>query len=631
MNTVKQVSANKLRTLVDAICDNQSTFSRQRLQSAVDLVERAYGQELYWTGETLLDHTVGTLQNLLAFEPDEDAVLVTILQHALHTKEVTLVQLEAEFGSIVKSLLADIHILSHVTLQGRRMTLHDLRLMVVSVAHDVRTVLITLASLTYVSSRMPMLSHEDRKQFCRDILHLFAPVAARLGIYSVKHELESSAFPVLYPDDYSRILDQYHRLFAENGSFFSDCTKALEEYLHAKEVTCRVFARQKLPFSVFMKMREKSLNHISDIPDLFAIRIVVPKIEDCYQVLGLLHQYANAVPHRFKDYIAFPKPNGYQSLHTTLVNVPEAPHTMMIEAQIRTTTMHREAEYGIAAHWSYKEVGGTAQAMQSVQLNRILTAQETLDDGSTEALADHIFVLTPRGDILELPEGSTPLDFAFLVHSDLGLSFKGARVNGAMVPLDYRLENGDVIEILKHSIPQPTAQWMQVVKTASARSKLKRYLYAQERPELLQHGKKLVNEQLRKRSLPVLDAELSQLQVLDGKKLTLTEREDVLVKIGQGAETSSALVARMLSETQRSHASVPATLAPKLPVHSERSLVLEGGLRMPYRFAKCCKAEHAHTDICGLVGRQGVVMIHRTTCSSIKKANSSRKLLAQYQ
>lgn len=628
MTSTAAASQSKLQTLIHAVCADNAHFSKERLQKAVDLVEKEYVDMEYWTGWSVLEHTAGTLEQLLQFEPDEDAIVTCMLMHLLRTKDWTLMQIEAEFGPKIRSLMSDAHILSHVTLQGQRMTLHDLRLMLVSVAHDVRTILINLASLVYVSTRITELSKQHQRQFCRDILQLFAPVAARLGIYSVKQELESGAFPILYEADFERIAEQYEQLFAEYGHFFEDSAKQLEDYLHSKGITCRVLSRQKLPYSVFMKMREKGLTHITSIPDLFAIRVIVPAEADCYQALGLLHQYAKPVPHRFKDYIAFPKPNGYQSLHTTLVNVPGAPEKTMIEVQVRTNAMHREAEYGIAAHWSYKEVGSTKTAMQSAQLNRILSAQETIDDGVHQTFANHIFVLTPKGDILELPEGATPLDFAFMVHSDLGLAFKGARVNGQIVSLDYILENGDVVEVMKHNTPQPTAQWMQVAKTSSARSKLKRYLYAQERPELIAQGKKLLNEQLRRRDLPLLDAELSVLTLLDNKKLTLTEREDVLVKIGQGSEPASAVFSRLPTEQQNDPEAELIEISVKTTVR--RTVVLEDNMTMPYKFAKCCKAEEARGQIAGLVARTGSVMIHRKSCSNFKKSNASKRVEAKF-
>ena len=626
MFTFKDQTPLSLYGIIENLLAAQPELNAERIRKAVTIANHNYTLQTYWTSESLLEHTAQVLQLLLKFEPDEDAIIACLLQHILKSKDWTLLHLETEFGPKVRRLMSDINILSYVTLQGKRMTLHDLRLMMVTVSEDVRTILITLVHLTCIVRHLEKIDAERKSHFCRDVLQLFAPVAARLGIYSLKQELESGAFPVLYPHDSERISEQYEQLHAEYGIFLPVVTEKLAAFLQAKLPECRIISREKLPYSVFMKMREKSLTHIEDVPDLFAIRIIVPRETDCYQILGLLHQYATAVPNRFKDYISFPKPNGYQSLHTTLVSIPAAPDTMKFEIQIRTETMHREAELGIAAHWSYKEVGSMKGAMRSVQLHHILAAQETLDDGVHEQLVNHIFVLTPKGDIIELPEGATPLDFAFLIHTDLGLSFKGARVNGAIVPLTYTLENGDIIEIQKNSTPKPTAQWLQVLKTSSARAKLKKYLYGIERPALLVQGKKLLNEQFRKRNLPVLDAELTVLSKIDGLELTLHEREDALVKVGQSAEGSGSLFHRLdaYKHIERQQESV-VTFA-KTQVNR---LQLEGNMQMPYRFAKCCKAEDALQNIVGLINRQGEVMIHRQTCKMIANANSSRMLQAE--
>lgn len=628
MSTVSSTSPSRLTQAVEDILIVQPSFNAERMRKALSIAEASYKQEEHFTGEPLTEYVAGVLRKLLPFEPDEDTIIACVLHQLLRGNEWSLLDIEQEFGATIRSLISDAHILSFVTMHEKRMTLHDLRLMMLTVSDDMRTIMLTLAKLAYVSTRLPYMDSIDQAQFSKDSLQLFAPVAARLGIYSIKQELESAAFPYLYKADYERIQEQFKDLYKHHGQFLEVAQEQLTQFLQEKMVTSRVKSRQKLPYSVFMKMREKGLTHIESVPDLFAIRVIVPTEADCYQALGLLHQFGTAVPHRFKDYISFPKPNGYQSLHTTLVKVPGAPESLMLEVQIRTESMHREAEYGVAAHWSYKEVGSTEGAMRSVQLNRILAAQETLDDGEHQQFANHIFVLSPTGDILELPEGATPLDFAFLIHSDLGLSFKGARVNGRIVPLQYALENGDIIEIQKNSQPNPSPQWLQVVKTAGARNKLKKFLYAQQRPQLLSAGKKLMNDQLRKRKLPVLDTELSVLAKFDGHTLTLSQREDVLIKVGQGAETSGSVYSRL--DTLKEVQSPEELVSEAKKKGAAKSLWIEGGMRMPHRFAKCCKSEESKGAITGLINRHGNVMIHRSTCKMLKSANPTRKLRVKF-
>ena len=623
-------SSHDLTALLAQIELQATSLDPVRIQKALQIAEEAYKDLPHWSGQTVMEHVAGVLETLLPFQPDEDAVISCILHHILVSEEWNLIKLEQEFGPKVRSLVSGVHLLSHVTLRGRRSSIEDLRLMLLTVSDDVRTVLIALCDHCHLLKRIDRLEPEDRRHLCLDILSLYAPVAARLGIYSLKQEMEARAFPVIYPNDAERVHEQVEALQERHGNFLETITEDATSFLLGRGMVAEVVSREKQPFSIFSKMRQKSLSHIENIYDLYAIRVMVPSIEECYQVLGHLHQYGRPVAHRFKDYISFPKPNGYQSLHTTLMGLPGAPEDVMIEVQIRTHEMHREAEYGIAAHWSYKTYGSTALALEHAQLHQMLASQEILEEESaTPHLADHIFVLTPKGDVVELPEGATPLDFAFRVHTDVGLLFRGARVNGAMVSIDYELENGDIVEILKHSKPQPSPQWMQLLKMSSARSKLKQYFYAQDRPQLITQGKQLVNEFLKSFELPPLDPDLSLLRTCDDKTLTLQQREDVLMKIGQGAERASSLAERLPALKHIAQKTSKRQQSGSAPVPALRSttVTVEGGVPMPTRFAKCCKPNKGEVSpIVGVVNRTGEVVIHRNTCGMLRNANPERQI-----
>ena len=610
----------------------------ERVQSALRTVEEIYGDKLHWSKEKTTDHIIGTLEILLPFQPDEDAVIACLLHHSLFDGGLTLIELEQSFGPKVRSLVSGVHLLSHVTVRGRRTPIEDLRLMLLTVSDDIRTILISLCDRCHLLDRTEELESDDRRRICQDALQLFAPVAARLGIYSLKHRLESHAFPVLYPNDAERINMQVSRMYKQHGNFIDGVATYLTDALKAqgmKDVT--IVSREKQLYSIFMKMRHKSLSHIQDVYDFYALRVVVDTVEECYQALGIIHSVGRPISHRFKDYISFPKPNGYQSLHTTLARVPGAPSDIPIEIQVRTKDMHREAEFGVAAHWSYKAYGSTEHAVEHAQLQHMLASQEILDEGGGQSrLVDHIFVLSPKGDIIELPEGATPLDFAFQVHTDLGLSFRGARVNGAMVPIDHELENGDVIEILKHKIPKPSPQWFQLLKLSSARSRLKRYLYIQERPALITQGRQLVNELLHKHSMKRLDQELSILRLCDGEVLSFQQREDLLMKIGQGSERVSSLIDRLevfrtLSTANNKNEELIIVEEKILPPKSNDAVELEGGVPMPTRFAKCCKPDEKHAkEIVGVINRAGIVLVHGKTCGMLRNANPARIVKAQW-
>ncbi len=602
----------------------------ERLREAFSDAAAMYGDQLHWTGERLLSHCLGVFDTVLPFDVDDEGIIACLLHHVLDTKLWTLDDLEEKYGPSVRAIVSGTHLLSHVTMKNRRMSLENLRLMLLRVSDDIRVVLLILCEHKYKLGKLETLSPDIRRSICRDVLLLFAPVAARLGIYSLKHQMESKAFPVAYPIDSNRIEEQLHQIHTRNGDFLNESARSLTEHLAEAGIVARVEGREKQPYSIFQKMRHKSVTHVEDIYDLFALRVIVKTESECYQTLGQLHRIGHPVVNRFKDYIAFPKPNGYQSLHTTLARLPGVPEGIFIEVQIRTEAMHREADLGIAAHWSYKEGGAVQYAKRRAQLQRALSLQQPLEETTKRSvLTDHIFALTPKGDIIELPEGATPLDFAFNVHTMLGLCYKAARVNGNIVPLTYRLENGDIVEIIKHHEPHPSSNWMQLLKTTAAKSRLKRYLLAQDRPAFVQLGRELLNTELHRQHLPHLDPDLSLLKLFDGKRLTQAEREDVLVSIGQSAQQPSSILPHLdaLHEWAEKMRRIADVKHKAPPPSSPAVAQVEGDIPMPVRYARCCKAdEGVCKEITGVVGRDGVVRVHRSTCKHIRNGNPERRI-----
>lgn len=599
----------------------------KRLEQAFLAACELYGDDMHWSGVTLREHVLEVVDVLLPFQPDEDAVVAALLHHALGDRRITVAELEERFGPKVRTLVSGVHLLGHVTLRDRRHSIDDLRLILLTVSDDVRTVLIALCDRCSLLRRIDHIPQEFAKRLSRDVLQLFAPVASRLGIYALKHELEERAFPVLYPEEAAELLEQIESIMKGHERFLASVSASVKAYLLEHGVDATVDARQKQLYSIFSKMHTKSIGDIAEVYDLFAVRVIVASEAECYQALGLLHRIGRPVPNRFKDYIAFPKPNGYQSLHTTLAQMPDVPEGMFLEIQIRTPTMHREAQYGIAAHWSYKEKGSrTAQALAQAQLQRLLSTQQSVGHGAGEdALVDHIFILTPRGDIIELPEGSTPLDFAFQVHTNLGLAFRAARVNGVIVPLDYELHNGDVVEILKRKVPEPSPQWLHLLKTASSRNKLKRYLYALERPQLIDRGRDVLNAELARLHLLPLDTDLAILRHYNGEALNRERREDLLMKLGQESEKASGVLAHLDALQGKIHHAEQSRHC-RLTRH-ETTIGFPDNVPMPIRYAKCCEPqEWPRGDIAGVIGRNGIVTVHRDDCKMLKNASKGRRM-----
>ncbi len=526
-----------------------------RLREALHTAQTVYADRMHWTGESILEHCLGVLQTFLTFDPDDDALIACLLHHITEDTSWTLAKVEQKFGPVVRQMISGIHLFSYVTSNNQRMTLESMRLMFLKVSSELPLVVLLLSHQHQLLKHLSVIGVQERRRLGRDTLQLYAPVAARLGIYWLKQKLESLAFPVLYPVDSVKIVEQLEECHRRYGEFLPDVALELRRYLHEAGVAAEVAIREKQPYSIFQKMKEKTITHVEDLNDLYAVRVIVREEAECYQTLGLLHRIGHPIVGKFKDYIAFPKPNGYQSLHTTLARLSGVPEKLCVEVQVRTLLMQQEAELGIAAHWSYKEGGTAEHAAERARLQRALT-QHLIP-------RDHIFVLTPRGDIIELPEGATTLDFAFHVHTTLGLSFRAAKVNGSIVPLDHALENGDIVEILRHADPRPSPRWMQLLRTASARSRLKRYL-------AMKSGE---------RAPPDVR-----------EKITVSEKRAVKKKI--------ALVARV-----------------------------EGLIPMPVRFARCCKPDAGgNPPLAGVIGRRGDVCVHAVRCKMLNNVNPGRRV-----
>lgn len=461
-----------------------ATVDRATVKRAFDDACVVYADKKHRTNAPLLDHCVDLLAEILPYGPDTDLAVVAVLHHVPEVHAWSFEEIERRYGKHVRAMIGEVHVLRHLTTHNRRVSLERLRLNFFRVSKDVRVFLLQLCHQLLTMRVLDRYPADQRRRISGDVLNLYAPAAARLGMYALKHALEDAGFPVLYPIDHERITEQLGDLRKRHGEFLKRTGKAVERELKNHGIEAKVEGREKHAYSVFQKMRRKTVTHIERIPDLFALRVIVDDETLCYQALGLLHRLGYPVQNRFKDYIAFPKPNGYKSLHTTLLGLPETPPGIMVEVQIRTSSMHREAQIGVAAHWSYKEAGPRNPEKSKLLVERAFMTDMD-DERPRPEGADHMFVLTPKGDVVELPEGATPLDFAFQVHTAVGLSFKAARVNGSIVPHDHHLENGDIVEVVRHKDPKPSPRWINLLKTATARNRLKRFLTAgDEQPEV---------------------------------------------------------------------------------------------------------------------------------------------------
>lgn len=634
-------------TALSSIRRSLTGVSFRRVEEAHAIAVRLYGDRLLPMTEDvrLIEHVEQVLKLLVLFCPDEDAYVACLLQHSLQSPDYSLGQLEEQFGYTVKEIVSRLSVLSHLSTVDWRRSIDDLKVMLITISDDVRVILLKLAHQCFLIENVPRLQPSTRARLARESLSIFAPVAARLGIYALKYRMEDHAFPVAYPTDADHIYSQLTLLHETHGQFLFALLKSLGTFLTVEGMKANVEAREKHPYSIFQKMQRKSVTSIEKIQDLFAVRVITDSVSDCYQVLGLIHRLATPLTHRFKDYISFPKPNGYQSLHTCLLGLPGAPRDLTIEVQIRTREMHRAAEYGIAAHWLYKERSAVGERLTQMQLSDVLLKQQSVSRGAVvsgrsladqgvlvERLIDHIYVLTPRGDLVELPEGATTLDFAFAIHTDLGLTFRSARVNGSIAPLGVKLENGDVVEVLTRKNPRPSMQWMNYLSTSSAKNRLKAYFSSHHRREFLDRGKEALNTELKERKLPLLDAELSLLKIFDGIPQSMRDRENLLVKLGMGSVRVSSVFRHLALRVpaKRPRTVMKPTVRRRLQTLVE---VENADAPMPFLFAKCCGVnalQPKSVPLIGFITRAGKVSVHKQECRMMHSANPERRVRVRW-
>ena len=459
----KYLPADDLRDVSDALAMSQDLYNECKCHR----------------GKSCLDHVTEIACLLLPRKPDSHTLIACILQCA--NRPDSLDKIEERFGKDVRSTVATLAMLEGDCGVAPVRTVHQLRRMVIAFAKDIRVLLIALYNTLNFLKRADVFNEKEKRLLAREALEIFGPICARLGIYALKYELETLAFALLHPEDADELGKVIKELRLKHESHLDESRKIIDGFLGKEQIYADIITRMKHPYSIFRKMNRKGVTSPTDLHDLFGIRIIVESEEDCYRTLGIIHRRFCPIAHRMKDYIAMPKPNGYRSLHTTVLGVSGLDRSFPVEIQIRTKLMDKEAEYGIAAHWNYKErgsldsVAGAVWKQRLDKLTELGTEGEEDEEIDGDEFADRIFVLTPKGDVIELRKDATPLDFAFRVHSDVGLRYRHANVNGKIAPIDYQLENGDVVDVYTWNRPKPSEQWAQVVKTKHARQKLRSY------------------------------------------------------------------------------------------------------------------------------------------------------------
>jgi len=611
------------------------------VENAYDYARKAHEGQFRKSGEPYLEHPLKIALSLAELQLDTSTLAAALLHDVSENCGITISEIEAEFGPEIASLVDGATKLGQLSLQApgemnqrssrttREEQAENLRKMLVAMAEDLRVVFIKLADRLHNMQTLDALSPEKRRSIAQETAEVYAPLAHRLGIWELKWQLEDLSFRYLETEEYQNIVKLLAERRIQRESFISEVIQILNNEFHRVSLNAEVSGRPKHIYSIHQKMNKYATmgKDFNDIHDLLALRVLVDGIPDCYTALGIIHNLWHPLPEQFNDFIANPKSNGYQSLHTTVMCQGITP----LEVQVRTHEMHRIAEFGVASHWRYKE--GETKDMrfeervgwlrQLVEWHRELSgAEEFLESVKTDIFNDQVFVYTPKGEIKDLPNGATPLDFAYRVHTDLGNRCTGAKVNGRLVPLSYQLKNGDVVDIMSTKGDRgPSRDWLNPVlgyiKTSHARGKIRQWFKKQERTENIERGRELLEKAMRQLGIPFAEREkLSALFKYDGL-------DDFYVAIGSGDVTIQQIAMRLGAQQQQPKI---ATVAPlKQPTTS--AIKVRGVDNLLTQLAQCCHPAPGD-DIIGYVTRHRGVSVHRADCHNVVNEDEKDRLVS---
>ncbi|MFP4131715.1 MAG: GTP diphosphokinase [Thiohalospira sp.] len=636
--TREEPAASEEAAWLDELASGRSVDDRERLATALARAEEAHAGQWRASGEPYIHHVVAVARILAALQMDTETLVAALLHDVLEDSGIERADLAAEFGEGVARLVDGvtkmrlIETLPGGTTEREAAQAESLRKLLLAMAEDVRVVLIKLADRLHNIRTLEHLPPEKQRRIARETLEVFAPLANRLGIWQVKWELEDRAFRYLEPAAYHDIATALDERRVEREAFIRTATEELERALAEAGIAGEVAGRPKHIYSIWRKMQRKGVG-IDQLYDLRAVRILVDSVADCYHALGVVHTLWRHIPREFDDYIATPKENNYQSIHTAVVG----PSGRTLEVQIRTHDMHRQAELGIAAHWRYKEGGGQrelAYEQKIAWLRQLLewkdeeaSASDFVDRFKSEAFQERIYVLTPAGEIVDLPQGATPVDFAYHIHSEVGHRCRGARVNGRMVPLNYPLSSGEQVSILTARGGTPSRDWLNpqlgYVHTSRARSHIRHWFKHQDRERHVADGRGLVDRELRRLGVPDL-----RLESLAGE-LGQTSVEELLAALGRG-DLTSLQVARAVHRLQPMTPAEPAEpvrprrRVPPRQAGSADDIEVEGVGNLVTRMAGCCNPAPGD-DIVGYVTQGRGVTIHRSDCPSILNLDEGKR------
>lgn len=607
------------------------------IKKAYEFAKAAHEGQKRSSGEDYFIHPCAVVEILADFGFDSSTVIAAFLHDVLEDTPVTPEQLAEEFGQEILELVEGVTKLDKLQFTNREEAqAENFRKFFMAMAKDLRVIIVKLADRLHNMRSLKYLPPEKQQYISRETLDIYAPLAGRLGISFFKCELEDLAMMYLYPDEYKYITECISKKRGERQELLDGIMTQIRGKMSELGIKGEVNGRPKHFYSVYKKMHQLHID-VDQIYDLLAVRIIVDSIKDCYTMLGEVHTMWKPIPGRFKDYIAMPKANNYQSLHTTVVADGET-----FEIQIRTYEMHRIAEYGIAAHWKYKEgtTGIDTDLDNKVRWLRevmdaekdVSGAKEFMDAIKINVFDDEVFVFTPKGDVYDLPVGSTPVDLAYKIHSAIGNKCTGAKINRKIVPLSTKLQTGDIVEILMMNGKGPSLDWLKFVKTSSARSRIRQYFKKEQREENVHRGKEMLEKESRRRGYSLAD--LMQVSSLDGimQRLSVSNEEDLYANVGFGGISTNQVLTKLIDAFRKQHPdehneiSTADGAAAQRP-RSKSGVLINGNANFTVRMAHCCTPVPGD-EIVGYISRGRGVSVHRKDCPNVKSMEPERLIEA---
>jgi GTP pyrophosphokinase len=596
------------------------------VERAYQVAEKAHQGQTRKSGDPYITHPVAVAQLLADLGIGPAGLAAALLHDTVEDTDYSLDQLKVDFGDEIAMLVDGVTKLDKVKF-GENAQAETVRKMVVAMSKDIRVLVIKLADRLHNARTWGFVPEEKARYKAQETLEIYAPLAHRLGISTFKWELEDISFSVLYPKVYDEIVNLVRQRSPKREEFIQGVIGAIDADLKDNKIKGSVAGRPKQYYSIYQKMVVRG-REFDDIYDLVGIRVIVPEVRDCYAILGSIHARWNPVPGRFKDYIAMPKFNLYQSLHTTVIG----PNGRPVEIQIRTQEMHNRAEYGVAAHWKYKEIGSDGKISSEddlVWLKHLSDWQHETADPSEflEALrfeigAKEVYAFTPKGRVIGLSTGATPVDFAYAVHTEIGHKTMGAKVNGRLVPLETQLHSGDVVEILtsKSQDVSPSQDWLQFVQSQRAKSKIKAWFSAERKDDAIERGKDLLGKALRKQNLPIQRALATDSLLKITSDLRFAEPSDLYAAIGDNQISAQSVVEKMAAALSADEdAEEPVFELPNRPATKTRTgdsgILVRGDADVMVKLARCCTPVPGD-DILGFITRANGVSVHRSDCKN---------------